>query len=223
MKEEYIAVGDIHGCLAELNEVLTGCASYKDHRYVFLGDYIDRGPSSDEVIDLVRSLDAVCLIGNHEQSLLRYLEVHEGRLDPTPENRIPVISAENREWIRSTLRKYYETGSYLFVHAGFDPQKDLAQQGDSDMLWTRYDGSYRGLTDKLVVHGHTRVADLEQFENRININTGCGFGGPLTAYILPERIAVQSRPSQKYSRSSLEDLRQDLLMLDGVEAELEDV
>jgi serine/threonine protein phosphatase 1 len=66
VKEPYIAVGDIHGCLEELLEVLELCSAYGSHRYVFLGDYIDRGPSSNEVINTIRALDAVYLMGNHE-------------------------------------------------------------------------------------------------------------------------------------------------------------
>jgi len=57
----------------------------------------------------------------------------------------------------------------------------------------------------------------------MNINTGAGFGGPLTAYVLPEMHVIQSSPSPKYSQGNLEKEREELLELYGIEAELEDV
>jgi serine/threonine protein phosphatase 1 len=80
------------------------------------------------------------------------------------------------------------------------PKGLLASKTDSDMLWTRYDGDYFALTPKEVIHGHVNVDQVEQRGNRMNINTGCGFGGTLTAFVMPERQMLQSRPSRSIAR-----------------------
>jgi hypothetical protein len=136
---------------------------------------------------------------------------------------IPGISPANLQWVRSELKLWFETEDALFVHAGFDANKTLDRQDSSDMLWTRYNGDYQNLTTKTVVHGHVKVDEVEHIGNRININTGCGFGGPLTAYVLPERKVIQSKASPRYSQGHLEKVREELMEAYGVEAELEDV
>jgi len=223
MSEAYIAIGDIHGCLDQLMEVLDKCSAFVGHRYVFLGDYIDRGPSSNEVIDTIRKLDAVYLMGNHEQSLIWYMKRDHGSAKTTVGANVPEFSESNLNWIQSELKLFFETETAIFVHAGFDPKRALSQQTDSDMLWTRYDGDYFALTPKEVIHGHVNVDQVEQRGNRMNINTGCGFGGTLTAFVMPERQVMQSRPSPKYSQGHLEKVREELMEIYGVEGELEDV
>ena len=223
MPEKLMAVGDIHGCKEQLLEVLDECTCFPSHKYVFLGDYIDRGPFSNEVIDIVKGLDAVWLMGNHEQSLIWYISRNHNSAKTTIGSNVPEISSENVVWIQTQLRLYFETEKCIFVHAGFDPERDISNQIEQDMLWARYDGDYYGMTSKLVFHGHIKVDRIDQRGNRININTGCGFGGPLTAYVIPEMEVVQSHPSPKYSQGNLEKIREELLALYGVEAELEDV
>jgi serine/threonine protein phosphatase 1 len=74
------AIGDIHGCFEKLKCVLAACDVFRGRqsaRFVFIGDYIDRGPQSKDVLDLlikgggVRDRDFVCLRGNHEEMLIR--------------------------------------------------------------------------------------------------------------------------------------------------------
>jgi serine/threonine protein phosphatase 1 len=222
MSESYIVVGDVHGCMPQLNEVIAACKSYSNHRYVFLGDYIDRGPYSNEVIDIIRTIDAICLKGNHEQSLLRYYAgLHEGKA-ATDNPKVPVLSDENRKWIGNCLQLYHETENYIFVHAGLDQDHVLPDQDETDLLWKISQGSYDKLLPKLVFHGHKRVEKVEKEGNRYNINTGCGFGGPLTAFILPEMKSVQSSASERYSSGNLQSLREEMESLLSEEAELED-
>jgi serine/threonine protein phosphatase 1 len=222
MAENFIVVGDIHGCRDQLNEIIEKCRPFPDHRFVFLGDYIDRGPCSNEVIDIVRAMDAVCLKGNHEQSYTDYCrKVQEGKA-PADNPSAPRLSAENKKWIGECLRLYFETEGYVFVHAGLDPERALAEQEEKDLLWKVSDGSYDKLLPKLVFHGHTRVDGVVTRGNRYNLDTGCGFGGPLTAWILPEMKPVQSSASENYSTSKLQSLRKEMESLLGEEAELED-
>ncbi len=102
--EQFIAVGDIHGCPEQLEEILEKASVYPDHKLVFLGDYIDRGPDSEAVIDRIRHLDAIFIFGNHEDMLLKHLrhsglslpEVHE---NPYLNLR---LSRSSLEWISSS-------------------------------------------------------------------------------------------------------------------------
>lgn len=191
---KYIAIGDIHGCLAQLEEVLALAKDYPGHRLVFLGDYIDRGPDSEGVIRRLRELDADFLLGNHEEMLLereRNMSAERfGELFLTTR-----LSRDSLLWMRESLQDVLETKDYVFIHAGLDRNKALGNQPRRDYLWTRDEGDYLGLTPRLIVHGHTVVEAPVVVGNRHNINTGCGSGGRLTALVLPELEYLSSSPS----------------------------
>ena len=191
---KYIAIGDIHGCLAQLEEVLSLAKAYPGHRLVFLGDYIDRGPESEGVIQRLRSLEASFLLGNHEEMLLeREQNMSAERFGDLFLN--TRLSRDSLLWMRESLLDVLETKDYVFVHAGLDRSKALAGQTRRDYIWTRDEGDYLGLTPKLVIHGHTVVEAPVVVGNRHNINTGCGSGGHLTALVLPELEYLSSSPS----------------------------
>jgi serine/threonine protein phosphatase 1 len=155
---------DIHGRLAELRAVL---AQVPDGaKLVFLGDYIDRGSQSREVVELVRSLpNAVCLRGNHEDmicapdphpwlsnggasTVLSYKHPLTGALDP-------VALQHDLDWFRS-LPRIHSDAHRVYVHAGLLPLADLDDQPESITQWFRYPvGADIGWRDKHVVHGHT--------------------------------------------------------------------
>lgn len=71
---KYLAIGDIHGCVKTLNKLLEKLNSYRDYTYIFVGDYIDRGPDSsgviERLIEVQQQIDCIFLRGNHEQMLL---------------------------------------------------------------------------------------------------------------------------------------------------------
>ena len=191
----YIAIGDIHGCLKQLEEILSFVQEFSQHKLIFLGDYIDRGNHSNEVIDLVRSLDAICLLGNHESMFLENTRIFK-ELNPEYKDNYLArkkISNKNYEWMQSSLLTHYETENYFFSHAGINPNKPLSLQTEHDFIWTDYYGSYTHLTSKLVIQGHLKVDKILQKENHYLIDTGCGFGGYLSAIVLPERILLQSK------------------------------
>ena len=185
MSEKYIVIGDIHGCSDQLDEILDMTAQYSDHKYVFLGDYIDRGPDSEAVINRIRELDAIFLKGNHEEMFLGHLEHYEGETleDMLASSGLSQISIE---WISHHLLEVYESDRYIFVHAGLSPKRKMSEQTTRYFLWSRFDGDYSSITNKTVIHGHTVVSKPEIVGNRININTGCGSRGTLTALVLPE-------------------------------------
>lgn len=215
MSEKYIVIGDIHGCLDQLNEILYLTKSYKDHKLIFLGDYIDRGPDSECVIKRIKDLDAIFLLGNHEEMFL----------SKTSESLSQVISEESIEWIKSETMIVFETDSYIFTHAGLNKSKSLSEQTTRDYLWVRELSDYYDMTSKIVVHGHTTVDTPEIVGNRININTGCGSSGYLTALILPEMEFIKSSKSpgdKKDWQSILKELENELAEYDNLE-ELEEI
>jgi serine/threonine protein phosphatase 1 len=215
MQQGFIVFGDVHGCRDQLSELLDKLSKLQRRQIIFLGDYIDRGPDSDGVLTLVRELKSICLKGNHEQSLLHHVREHGSLPAPTPENKIPHISSVNLEWLKSNLLPYYSTEAYLFVHAGLQEGVPLDRQDERDLLWSRHAGKYSTLAPKIVIHGHTVVEKVLRVGNRININTGCGFGGPLTALLLPELKVLQSKASPNSREGNVQRMRQELEVLFG--------
>src|SRR6202034_438920 len=150
------AIGDIHGSLRKLRTLIARCWRHADGRsatFVFLGDYIDRGPESAGVIryliDLQSSLPnrVVTLMGNHEALALAVIDgatperhvLSQGGAETLLSYGVTDIGALPRDhvdWLRS-LRPSYDDGRRFFVHAGIDPRKPLDAQDPDDMLWIR--------------------------------------------------------------------------------------
>jgi serine/threonine protein phosphatase 1 len=209
------AIGDIHGCLEQLNLLLAACdrlRSGQGARFIFLGDYLDRGPHSKGVVDLLikgggkRDREFICLRGNHEEMLLRAANKNrfdrdlmtwwgnggEQTLESYGVDDPADLPPEHLDWVRS-LPSHACDPHRLFVHAGIRPGIALASQSDEDLLWIRE--PFLSSADNhgaFVVHGHTptpaRKPDLRP--NRVNIDTGACFGGPLTAAVFSEKEAA---------------------------------
>jgi serine/threonine protein phosphatase 1 len=181
-----------------------------------LGDYVDRGPSSFDVIELLSQRiqgGTICLRGNHESFLLEFLRnptilnawQHCGGLETlTSYGLQPSIdlSPEDQEGLAATLAERlpahhysflialplsFTLGDYFFVHAGVRPGVPLAKQRDEDLLWIREDFlRYEGSFGKFVVHGHTPVSEPDIRNNRINIDTGAFASGRLTCAVFED-------------------------------------
>jgi serine/threonine protein phosphatase 1 len=205
------AVGDVHGCLDKLQRLLAACEAYasaRPTRYVFLGDYIDRGPQSRGVIELLMRRQAarpgtiVCLRGNHEQMAI---DAHASdRAVPlwlanngasTLRNYGGPISPEHLAWL-SALPFCHDDGLRFFVHAGIDLAVPLAEQEPEVMLWMRE--PFLSECDEVdcgrfIVHGHTPLPtgtpDLRR--RRLNLDTAAVMGGPLSAAVFD---ATQAQP-----------------------------
>lgn len=209
------AIGDIHGCLENLRKLMDHVLiDRKNDTLVFIGDFIDRGEWSKEVIDYVIGLkneyrNVVCLLGNHEQMFLRYLEgvdeelylFNGGRATlqsygilhfDTAENKKKKIPDEHKRFFES-LKPSYETDNYLFAHAGIRPGVAFQDQQLDDLLWIRYEFIYSRVDfGKRVVFGHTPLKSPLIEENKIGIDTGAVYGGKLTCVELPKIIIYQT-------------------------------
>lgn len=204
------AVGDIHGCLDRLEELLDEVQPDLERDVLlFIGDYIDRGPDSRRVVDYIIRLQQkypreqiICLKGNHEAMLLDFLQGRERELflfnggmstlrdywgrnwDSLPQLLLP----PEHEQFYQELRPYYETPDYIFVHAGLKPGVPLEEQQEEDLLWIR--GEFiASLEDfgRLVIFGHTPFKRPLLLPNKIGIDTGAVYGNFLTCLKLPQR------------------------------------
>lgn len=195
-------VGDIHGCLTPLDRLLAKISPRLEDEVVFVGDYIDRGPQSREVVDRLLSLPYRCvfLMGNHERMLLNYLAGEDEDLYLENGGRATLdsyggsasgIPASHLAFFQR-LPPMYETPDYLFVHAGIRPLTPLAEQNGHDLVWIRHEFfKFIGKYPKPVVFGHTPLRQVMMAEDRIGIDTGCVYGGKLTCLKLPQREIVQ--------------------------------
>lgn len=210
MNNKLFAIGDIHGCFYSLKELVENKIQLqKDDKLILLGDYIDRGDKSKEVVDFIIGLlengyDVIPLMGNHESMLLDAFEdkkniskwIQNGgneTLKSFEVNSLKEIESKYIEFFKG-LRYYYSFEEYLFVHAGFNDNLLNPFTDYYSMLW-KCKETYTNplLSDKTIVHGHNpvRVAICEErvlAKHRvINIDTGCVYKdnegyGMLTAY-----------------------------------------
>ena len=233
--ERIYAIGDVHGRADLLQpllaHVLTAAArpGAPRVRVVGLGDYIDRGPASREVLDLLAALRTTratacdLLMGNHEESLKRFLE------DPALGSawcgfggretlasygiEAPLRQDDATGWrdardaldralpdghhaLLDALQFSAEAGGYLFVHAGVRPGVPLDAQDPEDLLWIRDRFlRHRGVHERTVVHGHTPARAPHVDHRRIGVDTGAYATGVLTAVVLERdrRSFVQAR------------------------------
>lgn len=206
--ERIFAIGDIHGCADQLHALMDRIWPALDgHTLVFLGDYIDRGPQSYEVVEYLLDLQArfspvVFLKGNHEAMLADYLSgldkhsylVNGGQstLDSylshmAPGQQHPIPQSHRRFF--ESLQLYYETERYIFVHAGLRSDLPLSEQGPETLLWIREEflASDHDF-GKQVVFGHTPFPEPWISRTRLGIDTGAVYGNQLTGVRLPEEI-----------------------------------
>ena len=240
-------IGDVHGCCDELEQLLqqlgyvasnSNSDSFWDfptythpegRKAIFLGDLVDRGSRILDTVKLVRNMmaadSALCILGNHENKLMRKLNGKNVKLNHGLEQTVAEIEAiepEQREIVTNEIQTFFKSlishyvlddGKLVVAHAGLREElqgrgsgyvRSFALYGettgeiDSFGLPVRYQwaSDYRGKA--LVVYGHVPVLEAEWLNNTIDIDTGCVFGGKLTALRYPERELVSVDAAKVY-------------------------
>jgi serine/threonine protein phosphatase 1 len=209
------AIGDIHGCPDELGAVLKAIAPGPTDTVVFVGDYVDRGPSARDVIEQLLELqrgpaEIVFLKGNHEDMMLSFLGFpgHYGESfifnggaqtldsygisEDTLERSIEFIPPPHLEFLHNLATSFYRP-PYLFVHAGIMPARQLEEQSVEDMLWIRQEFIFNPhQIDATVVFGHTPMRGvMVDLPYKLGIDTGLVYGGRLTCLEFSEGVAYQ--------------------------------
>jgi serine/threonine protein phosphatase 1 len=202
--EHYLAIGDIHGMKNKLDLVLTELAPAlpSDTRLIFVGDYVDRGPDSKEVIERLIRLkderpDTILLMGNHERMMIDAYDGgdvmtwlsnggdHTLKSYGLSSREIKELPSEHIEFIR-TLDLMYEIDGYIFVHAGLRPGVPVRKQKEHDLLWIRESFFLAEPTwDETVVFGHTPFPTPFRRPGMIGIDTGAVYNNKLCCLELP--------------------------------------
>lgn len=222
--ERIYAIGDIHGRADLFLALLRSIAADQDQhpldgrstRIVVLGDFIDRGPSSRQIVEALSRVPdrhaLTVLMGNHEECLLACAtgmgDPRDGWLDfggretlasydmppPLPDQTKDVygrllterIGQPVVDWLAS-LPLFAISGDYVFVHAGLRPGIALKRQSSRDLLWIREEFlNSTKAHSHFVVHGHSIVDQVEIRANRIGVDTGAWRSGRLTALALED-------------------------------------
>lgn len=177
-KKSYLVVGDIHGCYQEANALIE--AVHQDEQLIFLGDYIDRGPQSKEVLAYVQekvAAGAIALKGNHEDLFMQFMDKPDYNaslylpqggyqtfvsygykmMEPSPLAKAFKTNFPKDYDFIANLPLYHETAEFIFVHAGVSPfVDDWKETSDADFMWIReWFHHSPTTTDKTVVFGHT--------------------------------------------------------------------
>jgi protein phosphatase len=234
-------IGDIHGCYDELAALLErlgyliqvaqngertiAVTPPVGRRAVFLGDLVDRGPNSPDVLRLVMGMvesgGAICVPGNHENKLLRKLRGKDVQLTHGLAQTVEQLDRETPEF-RERVAKFIDAlishfvlddGKLVVAHGGMKAEyagrasgrvREFALYGDTTgetdefglPVRLNWAADYRGRAT--VVYGHTPVREPEWLNNTINVDTGCVFGGQLTALRYPERELVSVPAAHTY-------------------------
>jgi serine/threonine protein phosphatase 1 len=208
--ERIFAVGDIHGCLDKLMALMDKVQIDPERDLLlFIGDYIDRGEQSKQVVDYLVDLkkrvkSTVFLLGNHEHMFMDYY--NGGSIQPFLYNggqktldsyfganqlkshKDPKIHfpQDHIEFFNALL-PYYVTEEHIFVHAGLRSGIPLEKQDLFDLIWIREEFFYSKFDfGKTVVFGHTPFPQPFILNQKIGIDTGAVYGNKLTCLELPE-------------------------------------
>ncbi|MCL9816705.1 metallophosphoesterase family protein [Natronocalculus amylovorans] len=202
--EDVYIVGDVHGCLDEFTDLLEQLNVTATDLVVVVGDLVRKGPDSAGVIELVRDSPNIFSVrGNNEEKLLRGTKS------------LPELTTDDLAWIQS-LPVAISFADTLIVHGGIDPRKPLADHDVDDLQNTRSlvpGGSYdrpfwfdKYAGPQRVFFGHTVLERPIVRAHAVGLDTGCVYGGTLTAYdwradkIIQYNATetIQERPDKKF-------------------------
>jgi protein phosphatase len=229
-------IGDVHGCADELEELMTRLGyrfAWQDRTpvvtppngrmAVFVGDLVDRGPRSPDVMRIAMSMveagSALCVVGNHDEKLKRKLDGRDVKISHGLQETLDQLATESEDFVRGAHRwlgklvSHYmlDGGRLVVAHAGLKEElqgrtsgavRGFAMYGETTgevdeyglpVRWN-WAAEYKGKAK--VVYGHTPVPEARWINGTICIDTACVFGGTLTALRYPE-LELVSVPAKR--------------------------
>lgn len=209
-------ISDIHGCHSPLLCLLDKMQHHAERdRLVFLGDYVNRGPNSKEVItELIRLQkkmpQTIFLKGNHEVMLLDYLNgkgkdlffsaggkttIRSYGADMSDHTSLEETFPQSHRHFLENLLPYWQDENYLYVHAGLEPGRHLSQQRQEWLYWADREKfintAFNDTLAKRIIFGHFSQERPMIMADKIGIDCGAVYGGFLTCLILPDLHFLQ--------------------------------
>jgi hypothetical protein len=197
-----VIIGDVHGCADELEDLLAQVALADEDRVVFVGDLVVRGPEPRRVVAIARGLGALGVRGNHEHRLLRGTGLGSAKLRQLTSETADALREEDWRYLRA-LPLWIDLAEHdaRVVHAGVLPGIPIADQQPEDLMFLRAvddDGApirrrgegtlwgalYEGPPH--IVFGHHALSAPQIHPWATGLDTGCVYGGELTALVLAE-------------------------------------
>ncbi len=217
MSGHLIAIGDIHGCASEFEDLLNELSLRDSDRVVLLGDIVNRGPDSHRAVRIARENGFTGLMGNHELRLLTYRRHRDPSiLKPYDYETLQQLGPADWAYLE-TLLPFYETADseFVCVHGGFYPGRPWRTQpmgavcrakwippeeipparrnGNNSIHWSElWEGP------PTVVYGHTPDPEVRYAGNTLCIDTACVYGGYLTACRIPSMEIVRVKARKSY-------------------------
>merc|ERR1711862_284850 len=235
MSKRTIIVGDVHGCYRELVDLLEKVSfNSNEDEVVFVGDLVGKGPETSKVVQYAMDLNAKCVMGNHEDVLVRYYKhsilKDESVTPPSLRGNYPEIvkSLTDEQWkyiLNLPLYLRLEEHNAIIVHAGLVPNIPIDEQDPFYMMNLRNilpDGtaskeqgdtpwinSWNG--PEILFFGHDAVRGLQIKKDpetdkvlAVGLDTGACYGKKLTAYILPEGKVVSQDSHEVYEEPTIQ-------------------
>lgn len=203
----HIVVGDVHGCLDELEKLARSVSLTKADTLCFVGDLVAKGPDSAGVLDFAREAGALAVRGNHDEYVIRWKEAIDAGISPpkigkSAQEVVGTLSEAQFAWLADRPYSLRITDDVAIVHGGLMPNVTFDAQQVEHLLTLRSirdDGTpsdraaegrpwaslWRG--NPFVVFGHDAVRGLQDYTHALGLDTGCVYGNRLTAYIVEEK------------------------------------
>ena len=209
-----IVVGDIHGCFDELVDLMKAVDLQADDRIIAVGDLIVKGPKSLQVLELFSQDQRFSsVIGNHDRKLRQRLRGESVRLSKEQRATLKELELHHHRYFQflRALPYVINLGAHLVIHAGLRPGVPLRRQMAADLTEIRTMGPnpsrrrgirwydvYRG--PKTVLFGHWPSRRPRQARYAIGLDTGCVYGGRLTAFIIDTQQFISVPAHESYVR-----------------------
>ena len=198
--DDIYVVGDVHGCRATLERLLDSLDPDRNDLVVFVGDLVRKGPDSGGVLDIVRSRPNLLTVrGNNEQKLV------DGRKS------VDSLTDDDLAYLES-LPAVISWDDAAVVHGGIDHRKPLVEHTLAELLNTRSlapEGGYERpfwfetrRESPRVFFGHTVLAEPFESDHAVGLDTGCVYGGRLTAYDYRDSVFRSVEPPETYRSRS---------------------